>query len=173
MFIKKRINSPEDSEDITQEVILKLSNSDLKNVDNVKSWGYTIAKNSITDYYRKKKNNNSHIEEFSIEEELDEQDVTLELSEHIRTFIDQLPEEYRNIMTLSELDNIPQKEIAASLSMNYVTVRSKIQKGRMKLKDLLTDCCTITQGGKGSIIEYKSNHNIKHSIYSDKDKKQC
>ena len=47
------------------------------------------------------------------------------------------------------------KDIAAQLNMNYVTVRSKIQRGRRKLKDIFTDCCVITQGGKGSILSYE------------------
>ena len=54
-FVKKRINSIEDAEDLTQEVFLRLSKSDTGNIKSLKSWLYTIASNVITDYYRKRK----------------------------------------------------------------------------------------------------------------------
>ena len=55
LYIKKRINNNEDAEDITQDVFLKLSRSDESKIVNTRNWVYSIAKNTITDYYRKKK----------------------------------------------------------------------------------------------------------------------
>ena len=40
--------------------------------------------------------------------------------------------------------------------MKYVTVRSKVQRGRKKLKDLFEGCCTVLQGGKGSITDFEN-----------------
>jgi RNA polymerase sigma-70 factor, ECF subfamily len=77
------------------------------------------------------------------------------LSNCIAPFLYQLPEDYRDIMILSEIDDVSQKEIAARLNLNYVTVRSKIQRGRLKLKELISDCCTMIQGGKGGIVDYE------------------
>ncbi|MDY8134347.1 sigma-70 family RNA polymerase sigma factor [Aquimarina sp. 2201CG5-10] len=154
LYVKKRVNSREDAEDLTQEVFYKLSKSQSDTVDNVKSWVYTIAKNTITDYYRKKKVYFEGINEISFTYEEEEEDASKELSKCVNSFIDELPEEYRSIMTLSELENVSQKEIADRLDMNYVTVRSKIQRGRKKLKELFSECCIIIQGGKGSILSY-------------------
>jgi len=157
LFIKKRINNKEDAEDITQEVFLKLSKSNNEAIDNMKSWVYTIAKNTITDYYRKHKIYTEDIEKRPVFEEENDDKVVEELSSCITSYVNALPEEYRAIMTLSELKNVPQKEIALQLDMNYVTVRSKIQRGRKKLKDQFSECCTIIQGRKGSILDYKPN----------------
>ena len=54
--------------------------------------------------------------------------------------------------------NVSEKEIAEKTNMNYTTVRSKIQRGRKKLKDIFTDCCVIMQGGRGSILGYESRN---------------
>lgn len=155
LYVKKRVNSKEDAEDLTQDIFYKLAKSNSDKVENVKSWVYTIAKNSITDYYRKKHITTSEMEESMISYENDKEDVTEELSGCVTNFINQLPEEYRLLLTLSELKNVSQKEIAEQLDMNYVTVRSKIQRGRKKLKELFEGCCTVLQGGKGSILEYE------------------
>ena len=62
LYIKKRVNNQADAEDLTQEVFYKLSKSDRDHVKSIKSWVYTIAKNTITDYYRKKKVITSEVE---------------------------------------------------------------------------------------------------------------
>lgn len=155
LYINKRINNQLDAEDLTQDVFYKLSKSKNEQVKNIKSWVYTIAKNSIIDYYRKKKYFTEDVENIVLSEELLEKNAVSELSSCIAPFINQLPEDYRNIMKLSELDNVSQKEIAERIDMNYTTVRSKIQRGRLKLKDLISDCCTVIQGSNGGIIDYK------------------
>lgn len=156
-FVKKRVKNAADAEDLTQEVFYKLSKSNNKDVSSIKAWVYTIAKNTITDFYRKKKllSLPGDVEKIPLLPEEEESGVVLELSNCIVDFIFQLPEDYRSIMVLSELEQVPQKEIAEQLNMNYVTVRSKVQRGRRKVKSLLSECCSVKQGGKGSILAYK------------------
>lgn len=167
LYVKKRINSHEDAEDLTQEVFYKLSKAENSTVASIKSWVYTIAKNTITDYYRKKRIPITEFNEMPYYHEYDEESAATELSKCVTRFLNELPEEYRSIMILSELEEIPQKEIAAQLNMNYVTVRSKIQRGRKKLKALFAKCCDITQGGKGSILEFGPKKKV------DKDRGCC
>jgi len=155
-YVRNRVRNQEDAEDLTQDVFFKLAKSNNKDIDNLKSWVYTIAKNTITDYYRKRQLETNSIEEDVYFENDSKEDAGQELSKCVGAFVNQLPEEYKEIMILSELKDIPQKEIAEKLNMNYVTVRSKIQRGRKKLKELLEGCCTILQGGKGSIMDFES-----------------
>ena len=155
-YVKKRVRNQEDAEDLTQDVFLKLSKSNSNGVDNLKSWVYTIAKNTITDYYRKKQLQTNAIEDDTIFDYDTDNDAGIALGKCVDSFVNQLPEEYRELMILSEIKEIPQKEIAEQLNINYVTVRSKIQRGRKKLKELFEGCCTILQGGKGSILDFES-----------------
>lgn len=155
LYVKKRINSLEDAEDLTQEVFYKLAKSDMSQVNNLKYWVYSIAQNTITDFYRKKKILSNSIEDHQVFEEENNDEATQELSLCVEEFIKELPKDYQKIMTMAGIENKSQKEIAETLDMNYVTVRSKIQRGRRKLRDLFTNCCTVLQGGKGSIIEYE------------------
>lgn len=155
LYVKKRINSLEDAEDLTQEVFYKLAKSDMSQVNNLKHWVYSIAQNTITDFYRKKKILSNSIEDHQVFEEENNDEATQELSLCVEEFIKELPKDYQKIMTMAGIENKSQKEIAETLDMNYVTVRSKIQRGRRKLRDLFTNCCTVLQGGKGSIIEYE------------------
>lgn len=157
LYVRKRVNNQLDAEDLTQEVFYKLSKSNNEQVDNIKGWVYAIAKNTIIDYYRKKNLPTGEIDMDFVEQKAEGDNVLEELSRCIVPYVAQLPEEYREIMELSELKGIPQKEIAEQLGLNYVTVRSKVQRGRKKLKETITRCCTIIQGGKGSIMDYECN----------------
>jgi RNA polymerase sigma-70 factor (ECF subfamily) len=158
-FVKNRIHIKEDAEDITQDVFYKLSKSKNAEIENIKSWLYTIATNAITDFYRKKKLPTEPLDEFNyVEEKPDDQALDIELSKCIKPFINGLANEYKLILTYSELENMPQKDIAEKLNMNYVTLRSKIQRGRKKLRERYAECCTIIQGGKGSILDYTPNN---------------
>ena len=158
-YIKKRVHHSEDAEDLTQEVFLKLSKSDLDSIENLKAWMYRIAKNSIVDYYRTKKKKLERLENDFINESLDEVNAIEELSSCIIPFIERLPGEYSVLLRMSDLENVPQKEIAEKLNMNYVTVRSKVQRGRKKLKQMFAECCTISSGGRGSLICHQKPSN--------------
>ena len=155
-YIKKRVSDPMDAEDLTQEVFYKLSKSNYEEVENLKSWIYSIARNTIIDYYRKNKIKGQELVDLPDESSMNPSAIS-ELTKCIVPFIDQLPPDYQHIMTLSELEGYSQKEIAKQLDINYITVRSKVQRGRKKLKTLFTNCCQIVQGGKGSIMDYRQN----------------
>lgn len=154
-FIKKRVQNTSDAEDLTQEVFYKLSKSDTSKIDNIKSWIYTIAKNAIIDYYRKKKMEMQLAEEDMIQESEHDSRIIGELSDCVLAFIEELSPEYRKLLKLSEIDGMSQKEIAQQLQMNYATVRSKIQRARQQLKEIFSKCCNIETGGMGSIMDYQ------------------
>ncbi|WP_196892887.1 sigma-70 family RNA polymerase sigma factor [Aureivirga marina] len=155
LFVKKRINNKEDAEDITQEVFYKFSKAAIAEKSNFKNLLFKIAKNTIIDYYRKKKIYNEEIIEstFVINEKFE--DSKNEICSCIFKFIDKLPKEYQNIIEMSEIQDISQKEIAENLDINYTTVRSKIQRGRKKLQNLISDCCNVIQNQKGRIVNHK------------------
>ena len=56
-FIHKRVNRVEDAEDIIQDVFYQLTEADrlMKPIDEIAAWLFTVARNRITDHYRKKK----------------------------------------------------------------------------------------------------------------------
>lgn len=158
-FVKKRVRNQEDAEDLTQDIFYKLSRSEGKDILSTRRWVYAIARNTITDYYRKKSLVIEDADEVVLLEELERKDPVQELAKCIAYFVDQLPEDYREIMKLSELEGMAQKEIATSLNMKYSTVRSKVQRGRVRLKALFSGCCHIVQGGQGSIVDFRrGNH---------------
>ena len=156
-FISNRINDRDDAEDILQEVFIKISNgiNSIDDKEKLKSWIFTIARNAITDYYRKSANKiKIDITEKLIDETQEEIDIdnTKGLDKCLKGFIQKLPEEYRDIIIDSELKGIKQKDLANKYNLQYPTIRSRVQRGRTRLKEMLLKCCKIEADNRGNIL---------------------
>ena len=156
-FISKRISNQHDTEDILQEVFLKINSNieDLKDKQKLQSWIYSIAGNTIIDFYRK----NSKVE-IELPEDLmkitDEDDsMNEEISGCLKPMINRLPEKYKQAIILTEYKNITQKELSVQLGISVSGAKSRVQRGRKMLKDMILDCCSLEFDKSGNIIDYK------------------
>ena len=87
--------------------------------------------------------------------EHDESDeVRKEVASWIVPFIEKLPEKYRQAVLMSEVQGLPQKEIAEELGISLSGAKSRIQRGRAMVKDILLDCCHLEFDRTGRIIDY-------------------
>ena len=156
-FINKRVRNKEESEDILQEVFIKiLSKIDtLKDSSKLQSWIYQMTRNAITDYFRKKKNFEPESELVEINDESD-QNAMNQATGWIGYYVNALPDNYREALVLYEMKGLSQKEVADQLGLSYSNARSRVQRGRQLLKKNLTDCCTFNVDVYGNIIEYNS-----------------
>lgn len=156
-FINKRIKNKEESEDILQEVFIKILSKigTLKDNSKLQAWVYQMTRNAIIDFIRKKKFQEMEDEIKDIEDETNENAMN-EATGWIGKYVDALPETYREAVILYELKGKSQKEIADQLGISYTNARSRIQRGRLLLKKNLTDCCTFNVDVYGNIIDYHS-----------------
>ncbi len=154
-FINRRVKNKEESEDILQDVFVKiLSKIDtLKDSSKLQSWIYQMTRNAIADYFRKK-NNLSALEDQEEKTDEEEQNAMKEATGWIGFYVNSLPENYREALVMYEIKGLSQKEIADQLGISYVNARSRIQRGRQLLKKNLTDCCVFNVDAYGNIIEY-------------------
>lgn len=157
-YIKSKINSGEDAEDILQNVFLKITSGrhSLEDKQSVKNWVFIVTRNAITDYYRQKgKSNLTTLEISRAEEMTDEQEKRAieSLSCCLIDMINQLPEEYRHILIDSELRGISQKELADKYGMAYSSLRTRVQRGRERLKQVILDCCRVVSDTRGGIMD--------------------
>jgi len=118
------------------------------------SWIFQITRNKINDYYRKKKNElqkekTNHIEPYIVDTEYNEYD---EFNQCVIPMINNLPHKYKEAVMLSEIEGLSQKEMAFKLNISYTGAKSRVQRGRKQLKELLVLCCAIKTDKYGNII---------------------
>jgi RNA polymerase sigma-70 factor (ECF subfamily) len=157
-YISVRINDRDDAADVLQEVFIKIALrlSALTNKEKLKSWIFAITRNAITDYYRKNAGRiNSGITDTIMDETADDSDTdtTQGLDRCLQSFIGNLPAEYRDIIIDSEIQGIKQKDLAVKYNLAYPSVRSRVQRGRTRLKEMFVECCKIETDSRGNILE--------------------
>ena len=67
--------------------------------------------------------------------------------------IRQLPEKYRQAVQWSDLDGLPQQEVADRLGLSLSGAKSRIQRGRALLKDVLDQCCSFEFDRRGNVTD--------------------
>lgn len=160
-FILKRVPDKATAEDILQNVFLKMLThiDSLKDSTKIKGWLYQIARNAIVDHFRKVKKSENMAVFVSEEDEAIEGDVMEVVESWVSPFINSLPEKYREALILSELKGMSQKEMAVHQGISYAAAKTRVQRGRMLLKQKLTECCIFHADKYGNIMDYKSNPN--------------
>lgn len=144
-----RFVGPEYANDITQDVFIKVWKN-IKKFDskraNFKTWIFTITRNTITDYLRKKKmipfstlDKEDELFEDSIEDEAilpSEALARLEDKELLNNILDKIPENYREILVLHYQEEMTFDEIGKILGKPLNTVKSYHRRALIKLKEL-------------------------------------
>ena len=151
------LGAPKESiSDLTQETLLRMAKNikNLKNPKYFKSWLGQIISNLFYDELRKKQkhacavsidsfwinddstdNNELHICDKSAS--LDEKALNKELTDLIKEMICKLPEHFRLVIILRELQGLSYEEIANITKTNIGTVKSRISRARNKLQECL------------------------------------
>jgi len=150
-YIKKRVKEEATTQDLCQEVLLKIYKfCTLKTgVKNTRSWLCEIACNTIIDHYRKEKKFRAHACCPASVAEHNESDIYQNLSVYVRPLIACLPPIYALPLEL-DLDGMNQKDISKYLNLELSTTKSRIQRSKLKIKELLFECLylDIDLGGK-------------------------
>lgn len=171
-YIAARIKDRDDAADVLQEVFIKIASKldSLTDGSKLKSWIFTITRNAVIDYYRK----NSGVGKTGITEKMADEtmaeadaDITKGLDKCLKGFIQQLPDEYREIIIDSEIRGIRQKDLAGKYNLAYPSVRSRVQRGRNRLKEMLLSCCRIKADSRGNILERTAKNGCSTSCGDD------
>lgn len=160
-FIIKNISDVHAAEDILQNVFIKIHSKidTLKDDAKIKSWIYSITRNTITDYIRATVCT-CEISGFSIEE-VEKPDITQrfdntpahEMADGLREIILSLPEKYSQALILTELEGMSQTELADKLSISVSGAKSRVQRAKRLLKDNLMKCCHFEFDKHGTITD--------------------
>jgi RNA polymerase sigma factor (sigma-70 family) len=153
-FIRRRVPDPSDAEDIVQEVFFELveANRLLMPIEHVTGWLFRVARNRITDLFRKKKPEtfrdatvmDEDGEALRIEDLLPSPDAGPEalffrsvLLDELELAIDELPEEQREVFVAHELEGRSFKEMAAETGVKVNTLLSRKRYAVLHLRERL------------------------------------
>lgn len=143
-----RLLGPEEAEDVSQDVFIKISRSLAEyRGEGLSSWVYRIATNAAVDRKRR-----TTPVQFPPEDEFQPADqgetteqrlIRGEMSDCVRGLIEELPDNYRTALILSEFEGLSDAEIAAIAGTSLESVKIRLHRARRRLREALVDNCNL------------------------------
>ena len=124
----------------------------------LKGWIFQIARNSIIDYYRAQKPIEEIPESLAQPEAEIVEQCRQEIADWLLPMILELPEKYRRALIMAEIEGACQKEVATALGISLSGAKSRIQRGRAMLREMLVQCCQFEFDRTGQVIGYRSKN---------------
>ena len=151
-FVYKKVGDSNAAEDLVSDIFLKIT-ANINRFDPekaaVSTWVYTIANNTVLDYYRTRKihgqlpednGENGALPESLVESKgLDAGLLEEEQLEELADALAKLPERSRDIIILHYYGNMTLKEVAFKMGMSYANIKIVHKKAIQELKRLMTD----------------------------------
>lgn len=154
-FILKKIPDKAIAEDILQEVFVKIHEKIATLTDDTKlqAWIYQITRNLIVDHYRAlKKGNDLLSDETEKDDGTEKTEVMEEAVQDIINFMDAMPPEHCDPLCATEIDGLSIKEYAIKTGISYTAAKSRVQRSRKMLKDMMMNCCQYQFDKYGTVI---------------------
>jgi RNA polymerase sigma-70 factor, ECF subfamily len=157
-FIRRRISDDHVADDLLQETFVRVHSNigALQEADRVAAWVYRIARNVIHDHHRRAAHAAVALADADPVDDADEclSQMRCRGAGWLDEMIRSLPEGYREAVQLAEIEGLSQQQVADRLGLSLSGAKSRIQRGRVMLKDDLDQCCHFELDSRGNIMDY-------------------
>jgi RNA polymerase sigma-70 factor (ECF subfamily) len=158
-YLARRVASSADIDDLLQDIFVRMHRglASLQDEERFGGWVYRVANSAIVDKARRR----ARSPEVSSDDELEAsataddaaERLQSDLGECVALFVGRLPSPYREAVTLTELEGLPQKEAAEMLGISVSGMKSRVQRGREKIRHMFEECCQISVDCRGRVSE--------------------
>jgi RNA polymerase sigma-70 factor (ECF subfamily) len=158
-YLARRVASPADIDDLLQDIFVRMHQglASLRDDERFGGWVYRIANSAIVDRARRQARSPQAVlhDDVQVEGLADTaaEQLQADLGECVALFVSRLPSPYREAITLTELEGLTQKEAAEMLDISLSGLKSRVQRGREKIRYMFEECCQISVDARGRVIE--------------------
>lgn len=150
-YLEKKLNHKQDAEDIFQELIIKvMKHCEEEEIDNERAWLYAIARNLVSDHFRRKHLITTELTQIDLPAEEEDSNIE-EATIYLSPLLKLLPEEYEIPLRMSELDGMKQADIARELNIGFSATRTRIHRAKIMLRDIIQRCTKIEVDSAGKL----------------------
>ena len=159
-FVRRRIADPERAEDLVGDILLRVHQNlgSLDDRERLAQWVGRIARNAVIDEYRRAGRAREHLvaeaPDEGVADPIDASTASSELARCLRPLLEGLPPEQRRAVETIDLDGISQADAARDEGVSLSGMKSRVQRGRRKLAELLGQCCSLTFDARGVPMDY-------------------
>ena len=165
-YVRRRVE-PAAVDDVVGDILLRLvqHRAALEAARNPLAWMLRLAANATADHHRRRAAERRALSRARSETETEAAGESTErngaraaaeeISHCIRPLIEGLPARYRAALLMTEIQGLTQAEAAARLGLSLSGTKSRVQRGRAKLKQALLRCCEVQRDRRGGVLDYR------------------
>lgn len=156
-WFRRRGVPAHDVDDLVAEVMLRATRSadSLRQTGSRNAWLAAIARGVLVDQARRRtRRRESPLEDATV---VDDSDAAAPeaieiLVRWLPTAMDALPSALAETLRQADLEGRPYREIAADLGLSLSAVKSRVQRARSRLRDVIRECCEVERDGRGGVM---------------------
>ncbi len=162
-YVQSLVHNRADAEDLMQEIMLRAHRSvgELRETGALATWLFRIATHACLDHLRQRVRRpvvDAGADPDTLEEP-GEDPITLqatlerrEMSECVQRFLVALPDDYRAVVMLAEIEGLTGPEISGLLGVPLTTVKMRLHRARRMLQEELEAGCTLCRNEQGVLV---------------------
>ena len=154
-FIRRRVPDDHIADDLLQETFMRIHRNigTLQEADRLAAWVYQIARNVVHDHHRRAvKSTVALAGAENVSAEAHEPPTGCQSITWLDEMIQSLPEGYRQAVQMAEIEEQSQQDVADLLGLSLSGAKSRIQRGRAMLKEVLERCCSFELDVRGKVM---------------------
>lgn len=155
-YVARRV-SAEHVEDLVQEVLLRLHlhAGELHDASRLPGWAFRVAQSVVVDHHRRRRPEVAvELEEWEEPAEEPAGNVNEVVAGWLRPMIALLPAEYGEAVELVDVQGLSQREYAERAGLSLSGAKSRVQRGRRMLEEVVRRCCDLETDSRGNILGY-------------------
>jgi RNA polymerase sigma-70 factor (ECF subfamily) len=159
-YVSRRATSVQETEDIVQDVFLRmhLAMGASAPIDRLDAWMFRVARNAVIDQHRRRRPI-GHVDDEAapaVPERPAAEEQRNELAGCLLPFVTKLPEPYADAVRWVDVEGLTQVEAARRAGISVPGMKSRVQRGRTKLRELLDACCRFELDVRGRVVDYEA-----------------
>lgn len=153
-FVRRRVASDADADDVTQDVLTRLVQHGPPADGSVHAWLYAVARNVIIDRSRTRRDP-VKLDVVELPEPPQPADgAERELARCLRPMMASLSADDREVLERVDLNGDSQADLARELGLSMSGAKSRVQRARQRLRAALEGCCAIAHDARGTPIDF-------------------
>ena len=160
-FLARRVPAGVEADDVLQDVFVRVVRhlGSLRGTDRPEAWLFQIARNALRDSLRARQRRDGRTDPLEtdpaapVDPEVDAA-AEAELAPCLTGMIGRLEEPYRSAIEMTSLRGLTQAEAARDAGISLSGMKSRVQRGREQLRQMLVRCCEIDLDARGGVSDF-------------------
>ena len=160
-FLARRVPAGIEPDDLLQDVFLRVVKhlDSLRSTERPEAWLFQIARNALRDSLRARQRKDGRTDPLDVDLPADTdtaavRDSEEELAPCLTPMIGRLAEPYRTAIELTSIQGLTQAEAAKQAGISLSGMKSRVQRGREQLRQMLVRCCEIEVDVRGGVSDF-------------------